>query len=188
MAERAGPVAADFHRHRHEPARGDGLFNQFQKHGHLERLDEVIVGAGLGGFDRRLRRAMRGHHKNRQPRPRGMQFANKFQAVQPRQFQVSDDNVECGVLRPLQPRVAAPFHLDHTTFLRQHAAEHRHDRIVVLDEKYLGGGIHGSMRGKNDAKSCAATGLGLILKRALVLFNNSRGNRQTQDRFRNPSS
>ena len=139
IASRTAPADADLHRIGHQPARGDRLIHQPQQFRNFKRLDEIIVGARLGGFNGRFRRAVGGHHQDRQARPRGVQFAHEFQAAQAGQLQIGDDDVEEVFFRARQAGVAAVFDGHFVIFAGQHALQNRNDGGIVFNQQNFGG-------------------------------------------------
>ena len=180
MASRACPASPSLHRLGHEPAGGDGLLDELQQFRHFKRLEQIIVSAGLRGFDGGFGGAVRGHHHDRQPRLGGVQFAHQFQPVQAGQFQIGDDHVKTSFLGAGQAGVAGCLNRHFIAFVGQHAAQSGHDGGIVLDQQDFCGRIHGLCSGKNNAKGGAVIGLGLILERTVMFFNNARRDGQAE--------
>ena len=102
-----------------------------------ERLDDVVVGAGVeGGDDRPVVVAGRGHDdRHRADRP---QHAQQRRAVEVGQAEVEDDEVGALVDGMPQPRHAGRLRGDGMTAFGQRAHHRRADLGVVLDEQEHG--------------------------------------------------
>ena len=72
----------------------------------VERLGQVVVGAGVESVDARLDGVARGQHQHRHVGAGGAQLAADRQAVLARQHHVEDDGVVVVLLALLRRRVA----------------------------------------------------------------------------------
>ena len=89
-----GEGIAHFQRFGHEPAAGARFRDQLDKLFHLERLEQVIIGPLLGGFDGSISRPVRGHQNDGQARPGRVQSADQFHPVQTGQSEVCNHDVK----------------------------------------------------------------------------------------------
>ena len=103
----------------------------------LERLDEVVVGAGVEALDARLDRVARGEHEDRHV-VGGAQAPRDLDAVELRQPEVEDHEV--GVVgRGLVERGLAVAGDAHVVAVQpQRALEDLGDLVVVLDDEHPG--------------------------------------------------
>jgi len=112
-------------------------------------FQQVIVGAGLRGLDGGFGRSMRGHHQDGKPWPRGMEFADQFQPVQTRQFQIGDDDIELFGPGAGQAAVAGLLDRHFIAFIGEHAAQRGHNGGVIFNQQDFGGRIiHGLCKGR----------------------------------------
>ena len=87
------PGFPHFQRFGHEPAAGHGLGDQIEQFAHVKRLEEIVVGAELGGFNGGFGGAERGHHDDGQLRLGGMELLDQFEAGQARHLQIGEHHV-----------------------------------------------------------------------------------------------
>ena len=109
----------------------------------LERLDEVVVGAGVEPLDARLERVARGQHQDRDVLAVRAQPLGDLDAVEPGQPEVEHQQVGQEGVVGVQRRDAVTGELDLVALDAQRALQHLGDVVVVLDDQDAGGaGVH----------------------------------------------
>ncbi|MNZ11343.1 hypothetical protein D3C78_282060 [compost metagenome] len=101
----------------------------------VERLDQVIVGAGIQASDAVFGCIARGKDQNRQavaPRPHP---AQQLDATQPRQPEVEDHQVECFVLQGMQPAQAIAQPVEGIALLAQPVADPLTQSGIILNQQ-----------------------------------------------------
>ena len=133
-----GPGRAQFDLLGHHAPAGNAFGDERKQLGHLEGLEQVIVGAGFGGLDGALGGAVGGHHDDGQARLGDVQVAHQVQPVQARQLHVGDDDIQLFVLGPRQAGVAARLDKDFIALLAEEPAQGHNDARIVLDQQNPG--------------------------------------------------
>ena len=103
----------------------------------LERLEHVVVGAGVERLHHALVVVPRGGHDDRHRRDRA-QHPQQLAAVEVGQAQVEDDEVRTFLHRLLQPGQRGAGRADRVAALAQRADQRRADALVVLHDQELG--------------------------------------------------
>ena len=101
----------------------------------VEGLRQIIVGAALGGLDRRHEGVLRAHDDDRQFRPRLFHARQKLEGVFVRHDHVGDDQIALARLHPAPQRGRRPGGAHLVAGARQRLTDHRaNGRIVIGDE------------------------------------------------------
>ena len=101
----------------------------------LERLDEVVVGAGVEALDARLDGVARGQHEDRHVAVVAQQ-ARDVDAVELRQAEVEDDEVGRELARVAERRLAVVARARLVALHAQRAQQDLGDLVVVLDDEH----------------------------------------------------
>ena len=101
-----------------------------------------------------------------------MQLAHEFQAIQARQLEIRDDDIERFLDGAGQTFIAAPLDGHLMAFAGQHAVQRISDTGIVFDQQNFGGRIHPGL-GQHDTKGCAMIAPCLILQRAAVFLHDA---------------
>jgi hypothetical protein len=111
----------------------------------VERLLEEVVGAGLGGFDGRLDRAVAGDHDDRGARVELAQAPEGVEAVHPGHLDVEEDEVRAEAVVLRDAFGGARGGADLVAFVLEELAECGADAGFVVDDEDAsgGGGGHG---------------------------------------------
>ena len=80
----SGKGFAQVHRFGHPAGVGDGRGDEVEQFLGLERFEEILEGAELGGFDGGFGGAVGGHHDDGQPGLGGVELGDELQAVRGR--------------------------------------------------------------------------------------------------------
>ena len=104
----------------------------------LERLDQVVVGAGVEPLDPRLDRVARGQHEDRDV-VGAPQRLGHLDPVEPRQPEVEDHQVGQEGVGEVERADPVAGDLDVVALHPQRALEDLGDRVVVLDDQDPGG-------------------------------------------------
>src|SRR5262249_5516993 len=100
-----------------------------------ERLDEVVVGAGVEPGDAILDRVARGEHEHGRPDAAGPEPPARLEAADPRQHDVEHDRVVVGGARHPDGVLAARRDVRGEPLLDEAAADQtRHPRLVLDDQ------------------------------------------------------
>ena len=101
----------------------------------VERLDEVVVGAGVEAADAVATSVARGEHEDRRPALALAQRAADREAVAARQHHVEDDRVVVPHRAPAAAGVAVDRHVDGVALVAQPALQRPDELRVVLDDE-----------------------------------------------------
>jgi len=99
----------------------------------VEWLEDVVVGAEFGGFDGSFGRAISGDEYDGEARASGMKLLDEFKAVETRQTEIGDDDVERGLRSACEAIVAAVLDDDFVTFADEDALERVANARIVFD-------------------------------------------------------
>ena len=110
--------------------------------GNVERLEQVVVSAELHRFDGGFGGAKGGDQNDGQAGLGRVQLTDQFQAVQARQLQIGDDDIECVLHGARQAVIAALFDGHLMAFLGQHPLQGVGDAGIVFDQQNFGGRVH----------------------------------------------
>ena len=102
----------------------------------IERLGEVIVGAGVEPCHSRLHRIPRGEHQHRHVGTRSTQFPAQRQAVLSGQHDVEDDRIIVGLMALVRRRIAICRDVDRMTRFAQPLRDETGGVRLVLDQQY----------------------------------------------------
>ena len=153
MADWADRACAHFQRFGHEPAAGHGLGHEIEQFAHVKRLEEVVVGAELGGFDGGFGRAESGHHDDGQLRLGGMELLDQFEAGQARHLQIGEHHVARVLPGAGQALIAARGRGDLIAFGLQLLFQRRRNAGVVFNQQNFRLRVHHLL-----LASCGAAG------------------------------
>ena len=106
--------------------------------GEGERLDEVVVGAGIEAGDAVADRVARGEHEDRHLRALGAKLARHLEAGQLREADVEDDRLDAGRFgRDLEAGLAVGRELDDMAVVGEQPREQPSELGVVFDEQQV---------------------------------------------------
>ena len=126
----------EIHRGAHEFAGGKGLGDQQQHVRNVKRLQDIIVGPYLGGFNGRFRGAVGGHDDYRQFGVHGANPPIGFQAVDARQAHVQYDQVRNRVAQHFQTGLPGGCALNFIAFFHKKFFKAFAKLVVVVNHQY----------------------------------------------------
>ena len=107
----------------------------------LERLDEVVVGAGIEALDARVDRVARGQHQDRHVAAVLAQQPRDVDAVELGQAEVEDDEVGRELARVAERRLAVVARTRLVALHPQRPQQDLGDLVVVLDDEHAWGAV-----------------------------------------------
>ena len=119
-----------------------------QKHGELERLDQVVVGAAVEAGDAVLDLAAGGEHQHRRPDERLAQAPAGLEAVDPGQHHVEHDRVEGRGGRHPEGVLSAGGDVNDGALLDQAASQQLGHLRLVLDDQHAHRGLRSTPAGQ----------------------------------------
>ncbi len=117
----------------YEPIAVSGFGDEGEHLRDVEGLEDVVVCAEFGGFDGSFGGAIGGDENDRQARAGGVKLLDEFKAVETRESEVSDDDVERGLRSAGEAVVTAMLDNDFVAFAGEDALEGVANAGVVFD-------------------------------------------------------
>ena len=111
----------------------------------VDRLGQVVVGAGAQRGDRVVEAAVAGQHQRRHERLRGLQRADELEPVHAREVDVADHDVPVAGRRDRERLLRGRRPVDRAQPAQQLDEERGHDLVVLHDEELCVGGRHQGM-------------------------------------------